>query len=377
MPLANVRVFHDKLIMHKEQLIDLFRRLAEIDPTTEIDTGMSGKLNRREIKAAPYSQQTLFSSMAIGAIGLFDDYPVPLSRKSDRQPSALVQTALRRTNRQHKFAVRCGPSGSCKYLSGSELMRRWSTGKAMVSVTDLHIRNSSIESLIDPTNLSWFNLLPDCDDAATQEMMSLVVSSAGCVSDSHSDAPDSSNYCFQGRKLWLMWDTDEGKRVGLDDCSIDLVEDCCSFDMSRFLQMRSSRWLTVNTGQALFLPGNYTHKVITLEKYLGVGSFYVSLPNSLRTISRWISDGPLWSAGAANTRSSADDELVVEIARHAKQKIKTLHSRSSRFKQKLGYDFLPLAFHTWREAMPKRKRGELNQRRYFADLVAQLDSLSG
>ena len=48
-------------------------------------------------------------------------------------------------------------------------------------------------------------------------MYSLVISTRGYVTDSHSDAPDSTNYCFTGRKLWIAWETQEGLEHGLED----------------------------------------------------------------------------------------------------------------------------------------------------------------
>ena len=255
-------------------------------------------------------------------------------------------------------------------MTGRELVERWNSSRAIVNVTDLHIRGTAIERLVDPCNLSWFNLLPDCGkDAATQEMMSLVVSSRGCVSDSHSDAPDSSNYCFSGEKVWLFWDTYEGKKLGLEDCSIDTVLSDCSFDMARFLKLRSARWLTVSDGQALFLPGEYTHKVITTQRYLGVGSFYVSLPNSLRSLSRWYLHGPLWLDGHS---VSDDDPALVEITQQLKQTVKKMRSRSTRFKQKLGYDFLPHALDSWYRSTLKRDQQEIMSSTQFSDYLKLL-----
>lgn len=45
--------------------------------------------------------------------------------------------------------------------------------------------------------------------------------------------------------------------------------------------------ILAGVGQTLFLPGNHTHKVITIERYLGISSFSVSLPNALSSLSRW------------------------------------------------------------------------------------------
>lgn len=333
---------------------DLFSDLEEIDPSLKIKPQMLGRLARRQIRPQAYSQATLFSSMALGKPVLFDQYPSPLKKSGPVQPVRQVEAALTRLGHRNRFEVRCGPSETSKYLTGRELVERWNSSRARVNVTDLHIRGTSIEQLVDPRNLSWFNLLPDCgEEAATQEMMSLVVSSRGCLSDSHSDAPDSSNYCFAGEKVWLFWDTFEGKKLGLEDCSIDTVLSHCSFDMARFLSLRSARWLTVSDGQALFLPGEYTHKVITTRRYMGVGSFYLSLPNSLRSLSRWNLHGPLWLENRSNAE---DDPALAEIAQQLNHTIKKMRSRSNRFQEKLGYNYLQHAFDSWRKSTRKRQQ---------------------
>lgn len=357
----------------KRTVGDLFIDLEEVDPSLKAKPQMLGKLARRQTKSQPYSQQALFSAMAAGEVALFDDYPSPISGSVKSSPVKKLETVLKRMGRHNRFNVRCGPSGSAKYLNGHELIQRWNSSRAVVNVTDLHIRGTAIERLADPTNLSWFNVLPDCgEDAAAQEMMSLVVSSRGCVSDSHSDAPDSSNYCFTGEKVWLYWDTFEGQKLGLEDCSVDTVFTDCSFDMDRFLQLRSARWLTVSEGQALFLPGEYTHKVITNKRYMGVGSFYVSLPNSLRSLSRWNLHGPLWSQGQADI---ADDCALLDITRQLNQTVRKLRSRSAKFKKHHGYDHLPLALERWHRSTGKRQQQKVLTSAPFSDYIQLLNDI--
>ena len=123
-----------------------------------------------------------------------------------------------------------------------------------------------MEEVIAPEVLSAFNLLTRSSPGARrQEMFSFVISSRGHLTDSHSDAPDSSNFCFTGRKLWLAWDTYEGAGYGLQDVERTPVKGRARFDMRSWLSLRSARWFLVNPGETLFLPASMTHKVITLE----------------------------------------------------------------------------------------------------------------
>ena len=169
-----------------------------------------------------------------------------------------------------------------------------------------------MEQVIAPEVLSGFNLLPrSSPDARRQEMFSFVISSRGHLTDSHSDAPDSSNFCFAGRKLWLAWDTYEGARYGLQDVERVPVRGRARFDMQSWLSLRSARWLLVNPGETLFLPASMTHKVVTLDSYIGVGGFFLALPNCLRLLSHWIVRAPLWSK---RDLTGEHDNLVGEIA---------------------------------------------------------------
>ena len=197
--------------------------------------------------------------------------------------------------------------------------------------------------------------------------MTMVVSTKGNVTDSHSDDPDGTNHCFTGSKVWLMWDTFDGLRHGLEDCQRVDVYDQSAFDMDTFLRLRSSRWLVINEGQTLFLPGDYTHKVVTTKKYLGVGSFYVSLPNALRTLSRWLINEPLWSIDG---RSTENANLVAEIAQVLTDVITEVASANQKTRKAYGLDFLPAAVRRWRETESASHKNRLKADKSFARFLS-------
>ena len=70
-----------------------------------------------------------------------------------------------------------------------------------------------------------------------------------------------------------MWDTQEGRKAGLEDVERDIVYGRAAFDLPTFCKLDSARWLTVGPEETLFLPGRFTHRVVTVERYLGFGSF--------------------------------------------------------------------------------------------------------
>ena len=236
-----------------------------------------------------------------------------------------------------------------------------------MTVTDLHFRGTRFEKCIDVEALSDFNLLLlGSEELALQEMMTLVVSSAGTFTDSHSDDPDGSNHCFVGEKLWLAWDTFEGKAAGLEDLSRDDVSGRAAFDMRAFLSLRSSCWFVVSDGQTLFLPGSLTHKVVTLQPYLGVGSFFVAFAGGLETLMRWYEHGPLWVR-----ESSADAALVDETARIMRRKLRSLSNASEARRSQWGCAYLYSA----RERLPTEGRRIRDKWKQYPEFVKLLEAV--
>jgi hypothetical protein len=268
--------------------------------------------------------------------------------------------------RSERARVQTGPAQTRGTLPVREVMRRWAGGRAVVSVTDLHIRGTRVASALGIDELSDFNLLlRGSEDVACQEMMTLVISTAGNVTDSHSDDPDGSNHAFVGKKLWLAWDTFEGLAAGLEDHSREPLGRLANFDMRTFLRLRSACWFTVSAGETLFLPGKLTHKVVTLEPYLGVGSFYVALPGCLETLARWYRHGPLWSLA-----TRANDGLVDDIARIAARRVRELRNASREERERWGLRYLEDAVVRFERGELRIPRASLLRRPAFAELVA-------
>ncbi|MGH9204115.1 MAG: hypothetical protein ACRD2A_23045, partial [Vicinamibacterales bacterium] len=130
-----------------------------------------------------------------------------------------------------------------------------------------------------------------------------------------------------------------------------------------------SRWFVVSAGQTLFLPGHLTHKVITLDRYLGVGSFFVMLPSYLRTLIRWTRHTPLWALTLPAERRL---DLVDLITQRVIAKIGELSNRSRAQKERWGLAYLQ------KEAQPLLQRPRREVARLFRDnprSLALLDAI--
>lgn len=318
----------------------IWDRAWEIDPTLTVSSRQAQALDRRSLSSVSFSRDVLFASMARGRPVVFDDVPVGVRRERTLGTREAVVQALRESfGRSEKVRVRCGQSRTLKYLTVDQLLTRWADDRSTVNVTDFHIRDTSVMTKIDCSTLSGFSLLAGAPPPiGTEEILTMVVSSAGALSDSHTDDPDGSNHCFAGEKLWLVWDTFTGLAHGLEDVErVNVYGDQAAFSISRFLAVPGSRWFVVRPGQTLFLPGHLTHKVITLERYLGVGSFFVMLPSYLRTLMRWTKHTPLWALTAPPERRLY---LVDLITKRVIRKIAALSNGSRAQKDRWGLSYL-------------------------------------
>lgn len=337
-----------------EELWTALDAAARFDRTVRIDRRAFPRMLRRFVSSMPYSRAALFGRMLVGEPSVLEGFPIPVrGRLRTLAPPAAGHAlidwlATRRSRDTHR--IYAGTTGTRREVTLSKIARKWRADRTRFGVTDLYIRGTRMEDVVAPEELSAFNILPRSTvGAKEQEMFSFVISSRGHVTDSHSDDPDSSNFCFTGRKLWLAWDTYEGMKRGLQDVERVPVHRQAYFDMAAWLSLRSARWFLVGPGQTLFLPAHMTHKVITLERYIGVGGFFIALPNCLRLLSHWIVRGPLWLKQDATGHR---DELLGEIAQSVRDLVLRLRNASPQERARWGYDYLARSAETFIRTCP-------------------------
>jgi hypothetical protein len=139
------------------------------------------------------------------------------------------------------------------------------------------------------------------------------------------------------------------------------------FNMAAFLSVPGSRWFTVEAGQTLFLPGHLTHKVITLDDYLGVGSFFVMLPSYVRTLHRWTRHTPLW---ALDRPIHQRLELVDEITQRVIHMVNLLARSPEAERSRWGLTYLTSAMAEWMRSSSPRSRSLLLDRPISARFVS-------
>jgi len=282
----------------------------------------------------------LFARMVKGRASLFKDFPVRLkiAPAPDRR-AALSELIRKGFPFSQKARVQTGPSRTQCNLKVTEVMRRWEEGRAILGVTDLHFRGTKFADAISFSGLSDFDILcSDPEFIELIEMMTLVISARGNVTDSHQDDCDGSNHSFVGQKLWLAWDRLEGKARGFEDVDRDQPAGPAVFDMPTFLSLPSAGWFVIGANETLFLPGSLAHKVITLEHYIGIGGFHVSLPGYLRSLKRWI---------LHDTLDIQQKHLLDKINAAVIKQIKQLQKADRCLREHWGLNYLQKAIDDW------------------------------
>jgi len=335
--------------MTRQDLEKLWAFASYVDPTLRGWEPATSLLHRKYLRAQRYTRRHLFSRMMRGQPSLFIDFPVRLKQQAHDKRAVLLN-AIKSGFSSHALASVQINSSRCTKMGVGDLLKRWERGRSVVGVTDLHFRKTRFEKLIDASALSDFNVL--CADPhliENLEMMTLVISSKRNLTDTHTDDCDGSNHCFLGEKLWLCWDRMEGRAKGFEDLDRDKVKDFARFDLVSFLSLPSSRWFIVKENETLFLPGSLSHKVITLEDYVGVGSFHVALPGYVRALRRWI---------LYDTLDVQPGNLLERINRAVIARIRKLEKASTPKRESWGLSYLGPSIERF---LKFERRRELNQ----------------
>ena len=104
--------------------------------------------------------------------------------------------------------------------------------------------------------------------------------------------------------------------------------------------------------------------MITLEHYLGVGSFYVGLPGCIQTIARWHEHEPIWVS-----RTPAYTFLVDEITRALTARIRLLREATDADRERWGVGYVRESVALWERSERKARRRVLLANADFAELV--------
>jgi hypothetical protein len=344
---------------------EVFAKAASYDKYVRPDKRDLEKLAQIELQPEKYSRDKLFQHMKKGEVSLFADFPVYVKPELQQRGKELIGLVTTGFDSNAKARTQNGPSRTRKFAKVPELMDKWKRDRAIISVTDLHFRETKFEKRVEADALSDFNIY--CFNQTLieyLEMMTMVISSSGNVTESHTDDSDGSNHCFTGQKLWLTWDRLEGKEHGLEDVTFDDVRGDAKFSIRNFLKVPSAQWFVVSANRTLFLPGNLTHRVITLEKYIGIGSFHVALPGYIRSLRRWILTGS----------TDVTPELLALINKEVITHLERLRRGPQSLKKTYGLSYIKPSIEYWMKNEDPQKRRIMLENKLVREFMAAADA---
>lgn len=349
---------------NRESLSCLWKRAAAMDETLYLPANRLKKLAGREITTESWSRTKLFRAIANQRVVLFHDFPLRSSMaayfSSISESAARIKSLF---SRRSITLTKCGPGQKRRWQNIHRVVDVWERNRATLSANDIFYRDLKLDKTFDCEAIGDFSVLRYArEDIRDLEVATMLLGTSGCMSDSHSDDPDGCNHCIFGKKLWLIWDRQEGARHGLQDCEYDDVYTQSDFDMHSFLKLRSGWWFTVSAGRTVFLPGNYTHKVITLDRYLGISNFYVGLPNALSSLTRWKLDGA--------TMVTAD--LWEEIATLVLKQLKRCSNGDQTSRRRWGFYHLRESLEYWQQHRSRKQQVQLLRRPVFRHIVERI-----
>lgn len=346
-------------------LTDLIKEAYKYDLSLKATVEDLKLLEKKQLLSTSYSRETLFKCMHKGETVLFNNYPIKNDIPFGLDKRKFTLNVLRKTLRQKdKIYIRYGSKRTLKKVTISEALKRWERGRSKFGVTDLHFRGTNYFNVVDANSISYFNLLPSfSEDISFLEMLTLVISSKGIFSDSHSDDGDGNNHCIIGKKLWFAWDRNEGRKKGLKDCTYDAVYNQATFSLKKFASLKSAHWFIVSEGETLFMPGNFTHKVITLEPYIGFGSFYLSLPNYLNSLKRWI------LSHSSDVTNDYIEKLGAEFLMYLEHMLKNMTKEE---KVLMGYEYFLKSIKSWQNGVTKNEKMIFEHKARLSELKRQL-----
>lgn len=249
---------------------------------------------RKRLGFESVNKSSFEKAQVAGGICLFKRTPTPVWA---RHRAASAAELLRR------MLERCEPETPIRVLLTKRndfdertwrpqtILRRWNENAHPFGVIDLPTGRGHIARFFDWQTFARSNLLSARSPRLRRfELCGPIISTSGHITSAHVDDPDIWNTCATGAKVWFMWDLGEAIATVGDPRKSDI-----DFELSWFAQLKSSRWAIVGAGTALYVPNNFVHRVVTIERYVGASTFFVSALSAPRQIRHWNRFGAAWA----------------------------------------------------------------------------------
>src|SRR5436305_15142953 len=120
----------------------LWEFAAKADPSLRSWQRSMPALKRKQLRVRPYTRARHFLRMMKGQASVFTNFSVPLKQEGLKDRRAVLLEVIGNGFPTRQTAGAQVHSSHCTRMKVSELIRRWERGRSIVSVTDLHFRET-------------------------------------------------------------------------------------------------------------------------------------------------------------------------------------------------------------------------------------------
>ncbi|MBO6938218.1 MAG: hypothetical protein JJ863_24835 [Deltaproteobacteria bacterium] len=287
-----------------------------VDALCELDPEMGGQLAKagqafakKRLRRERFAQDEWLSAQRRAVPKLYSDSPTPPRRSADPlrcarallssdEPVAVLQDLGERVRRSDWAPER--------------VLAAWEANDPVFGITDHSVGGAVLNQHFRMETVLAGNFLSHTDSLHRFEVCGPVMATRGHLTDAHMDDPDIWNSCVSGAKVWFMTDSREWSREY--QVSVRQIVEVEPLDAETFLSLPGSRWAVVTDGAALYCPNTYVHRVVTLERYVGFGTFCATRESAARLLRFWREHGSLFEADGSPGLIDGLDEAFREAA---------------------------------------------------------------
>jgi len=269
--------------------------LCELDRPTGTQLAKAGRrFAKKRLRRERFTRRSWLSAQRRGVPKLYSSSP---TRPHEPMDDLAHARALLSLSDAPTVAVLRDMGERRSQWTPQRVLDAWQADDPAFGITDHAVGGAALSAHVRMNTVLENNLLSHEDALDRFEVCGPILATRGHITDAHMDDPDIWNSCVSGAKAWVMADIREWSRQF--QLSVRRILDAEPLDVETFLSLPGSRWAVVTDDTALYCPNTYVHRVVTLERYVGIGTFCATPESAPRLLDFWHEHGSQWEADGA------------------------------------------------------------------------------
>ncbi len=267
--------------------------LRELDEPTGSQLARAGEaFAKKRLRRERFTKSSWLSAQRRAVPKLYAR--TPTGPRAAMDPLTCAQTLLSASDEPVAVLQDLGDTVRRSRWAPERVLAAWEANDPVFGITDHSVGSEVLSEDFRLDTVLEDNFLSRTESLERFEVCGPVLATRGHLTDAHMDDPDIWNSCVSGAKAWFMADSREWSRE--HRVSIRHIVDVEPLDVETFLSLPGSRWAVVADGAALYCPNTYVHRVVTLERYVGIGTFCATRASAGRLLDFWRAHGSLFEA---------------------------------------------------------------------------------